>query len=408
MFRLMSDKSGCGSSMLSYSELMTRFLEISTFQVQQGEALHRQITRHIRTLIHAGNLPAGSKLPRMHDLANHWRTNYFTVHTALTGLVREGLLERKPRLGTFVRQKRKDLRSVGIYYGDEILIKHEREFYRSLHAQLLFLLHKENISTRIFIDSRPKHLQREPLPELGDSINSHAIQGLIVPLVSPSMSQWVNKLPVPTSVFSMARSECSRICNDNEQFITKSCEALREQGCRTLALINPTAPSSPSGGKNENDSILNAFHSCIEKFRLKTYKSWIRVPRTNQEEQEKFGYQQFHKLWAQAEKPDGLIVYPENVSHGVALALLEKQVKVPAELKLVLHKNQNVDFLCPLPTNWIITREKDIADALIQQIQDRFAGLEPRNYVIHPTLVKMDVADPMASLRTGMSRGALV
>ncbi len=407
MFRLIPDKSGCREVVPSYSELMSRFLDIPTFEVQQGEALHRQITKHIRTLIQGGSLPPGSKLPRMHDLAAHWRTNYFTVHTALTGLVREGLLERKPRLGTFVRQKSKDLRSVGIYYGDEILIKHEREFYRSLHAQLLFLLHKENIATRIFIDSRPKHLQQEALQELGDSINTHAIQGLIVPLVSPSMNLWINNLPVPTSILSMGRSECSRICNDNEDFITKSFEALVEQGCHTVGLINPTAPSSPSGGKNEHDSILNAFHSCVEKFHLKTHKSWIRVPRTSQEGQEKYGYQQFHKLWALDEKPDGLIVYPENVSHGVALALLEKQVKVPAELKLVLHKNQNVDFLCPLPTNWIITREKDIAEALIQQIQDRFAGLEPRNYIIHPTLVKMDMADPMASLRVGMSAGTL-
>jgi DNA-binding LacI/PurR family transcriptional regulator len=407
MFTLIADKSGCRGTAPSYSELMSRFLDIPAFKVQQGEALHRQITKHIRTLIQAGNLPAGSKLPRMHDLAAHWRTNYFTVHTALTGLVREGLLERKPRLGTFVRQKSKDLRSVGIYYGDEILIKHEREFYRSLHAQLLFLLHKENIATRIFIDSRPKDLQSEALPELGDSINSHAIQGLIVPLVSPSMNLWINNLPVPTSVFSMARSECSRICNDNQEFITISCEALRDQGCKTVGLISPTRPSGPSGGKNETESILNAFLSAIEKFNLKTQKSWIRVPRTTQEQQEKYGYQQFHKLWDLAEKPDGLIVYPENVSHGVALALLEKQVKVPTELKLVLHKNQNVDFLCPLPTNWIITREKDIAEALIQQIQDRFAGLEPRNYIIHSILVKMDLADPMASLRVGMSAGAL-
>jgi DNA-binding GntR family transcriptional regulator len=363
-------------------------LSIWSFDVHKGEALHRQITKHIRSLIHAGEFTVGAKLPRMHDLAALWNTNYFTVHTALSGLVREGLLERKPRLGTFVREQRKELRSVGIYYGDEILIKHEREFYRSLHGQLLALLHKEDISTRVFIDCRPRRVQDQPLQELLDSISAHEIQGLIVPLINPLLKSWTNKVPVPTSLFSSSRTEYSRICIDNEQIMNLACRTLAEQGCRTVGLINPTPPTSPSWGKNEDETIFNVFHSCAEKFGLGTRKAWTRVPKLHPESQEKYGYNEFHKLWGHVEKPDGLIVYPENVSHGVVLALLERQVRVPSDLKLVLHKNQKVDFLSSIPTNWIITREKDIAQALIQQIKDRFAGLQPRNYVIHQTLVK--------------------
>jgi DNA-binding LacI/PurR family transcriptional regulator len=93
-------------------------------------------------------------------------------------------------------------------------------------------------------------------------------------------------------------------------------------------------------------------------------------------------------LWAQPERPDGLIVYPDMTARGVVLALLELQVKVPAELKLVLHRNQNVEFLCPLAADWVITREKDVAKALLQQIKDRFGGLKPRSYAIHQTFEK--------------------
>ncbi len=112
----------------------------------------------------------------MYDLARQWNTNYFTVHTALTGLVEEGLIERKPRLGTFVRSQEKELRSVGIYYGDEILAKPERAFYRSLHSQLLALLQKERITNRVFVDCRPSHLQREPLHELAEAIRTKTIR----------------------------------------------------------------------------------------------------------------------------------------------------------------------------------------------------------------------------------------
>src|SRR5271156_5236728 len=56
---------------------------IYKFKAHKGEALHRQLTKYIRSLILNGELPAGSKLPRMHDLARDWNTNYFTVQTAL-------------------------------------------------------------------------------------------------------------------------------------------------------------------------------------------------------------------------------------------------------------------------------------------------------------------------------------
>jgi len=387
---------------MTHVEITPESLALPSPRLQSGKALHRQITRHLRTLIHAGNLPSGSKLPRMHDLAAHWRTNYFTVHTALSVLVREGLLERKPRIGTFVRAQCKGMTCIGIYYGDEILAKGEKEFYRSLHAQLSLLLHESNLSMRIFIDSRPDDLQREPLQELEDSINSRAIQGLIIPLAHHSMS-WADNMPIPTSMFNSRRTECSRIYIDNEQFVTIACETLRDQGCRKLGLINPTALSDPNGGKNEDDSILNAFHSCIRKFNLTAQKSWIRIPEITAEHQKNYGYQEFHKLWANTEKPDGLIAYPESVARGVALAILEKKIKVPEDLKLVLHKNHEVSFLCPLPTNWIITRERDIAEALIKQIQDRFDGLEPRTYIIQQTLVRATQPEALISLQGEIS-----
>ena len=389
MFKLLVDKSGCSGLEPSHTtEPMSESLVIPDFKAQQGEALHRQITKHIRSLIYNGSLPSGSKLPRMHDLAAHWKTNYFTVHTALTGLVREGLLERKPRLGTFVRKQNKELRSVGIYYGDEILIKHERAFYRSLHAELLSLLDKEGVTTKVFIDCRPKEAQSEPFPELLEAISTHAIQGLIVPLINPAMAVWAKKMPLPRSMFSSARLDSSRVTTNSEEIARMGLETLKKQGCRTVGVIYPDAPPPADQAKNVNDSFGYAFELRLKTFGLKTKKAWVRIPKVSQESQEKYGYQEFHKLWSLAERPDGLMIYPENVARGAVLALLERQVKVPAELKLVLHKNYNVDFLCPVQADWIVTRERDVAKALIQQIKDRFAGLDPGRYEIRQQMVE--------------------
>jgi DNA-binding transcriptional regulator YhcF (GntR family) len=401
MFKLNVDSSDPKTVEIPLVEEVLKSLDIPQFTVRQGEALHRQITKHIRSLIYSGDLPAGSKLPRMHDLAAHWKTNYFTVHTAMSGLVSEGLVERKPRMGTFVRKQGKELRSVGLYYGDEILMNHERGFYRSLHVQLLAMLHGENISTRIFMDCRPKKLRGTPLLDVANAIKDRKIQALIVPLIDPALQGWANHLPIPASLFSSARTECSRIYVDTARMMNLACRRLRDEGCRTVGLIHPAPPMAQVSGGSEDDNILVCFHAALKKFGLGCRNSWIRVPRTQPDLQEKYGYQEFHKLWSQRERPDGLIVYPENVAHGVVLALLEQQVKVPTELKLVLHKNQNVNFLCPVSANWIITRERDIAEALIQQIKDRFGGLQPHNYIIRNLFVKAGRVNPMAAFEAG-------
>jgi DNA-binding LacI/PurR family transcriptional regulator len=370
---------------------MSEGLAVLSFEVRQGEALHRQITRHIRALIFKGTLLSGTKLPRMHDLASHWNTNYFTVHTALTELVREGLLERKPRLGTFVRRQNRELRNVGIYFGDQILVTHERAFFRALHSQLLALLQKENISSRVFIDYRPHPTQNEPLPELAEAIASGAIQGLIVPLDSNGMGKWIHKMSIPTSLFG-PRAESGRIWIDFEEMMTAACQALKERGCQTVSLISQTPLYEAPWNLAEGDGFLGAFRSCVKSAGLKTKEAWIRTPKVGKPIlQEKFGYDQFRKLWALAEKPDGLIVYPDMTARGVVMAMLELRVKAPQDLKLVLHRNENVDFLCPIPADWIVTREKDVAQALLQQVKDRFNGIKPRSYKIHQAFKKGEV-----------------
>jgi len=358
---------------------------ISDLKIQPGEALHRQISNHIRALIYSGSLQPASKLPRMHDLAHVWNTNYFTVHTALTTLLQEGLLERKPRLGTFVRKRSKALRTVGIYYGDEILIKHERMFYRSLHMQLLGLLQAENIASRVYIDCRPIGRKGEPLVELSEALRDHAIQGLMVPLVTGPERKWLGKIPVPTSFFS---SGLSMIHVNIRQMFQLSLRALKEQGCATVAYITPDHRPTPAETKGKGktkvpvDDFVDIFLQCVAEAGLKTQKSWLRFPEVTQREQEMYGYREFHKLWSLKEKPDGLLVYPENVSRGVVLAALEMQVKVPSQLKLVLHKNQNV------------------AEALMQQMKDKFAGLEPRYYEILHEFIPAS-AHPLAEFAAG-------
>ena len=47
---------------------------------------------------------------------------------------------------------------------------------------------------------------------------------------------------------------------------------------------------------------------------------------------------------------------------------------VPGELKVVLHKNSEVDFVCPLPVMFLESDVRETARALIRQVQVQFDG----------------------------------
>jgi DNA-binding GntR family transcriptional regulator len=69
----------------------------------------------VREEIFNGNLKPGVKLPTTHELAAQWQTHATTVQRAMGPLVKEGLLVRMRRVGTFVREREEKLTCVGVY-----------------------------------------------------------------------------------------------------------------------------------------------------------------------------------------------------------------------------------------------------------------------------------------------------
>jgi len=63
-----------------------------------------QIASNIRQKIASGEIPAGAKLPPVNKWAPVIGVNLHTLNRAINNLVKEGLLNRKTRMGTFVNQ----------------------------------------------------------------------------------------------------------------------------------------------------------------------------------------------------------------------------------------------------------------------------------------------------------------
>src|SRR6476620_8852336 len=69
----------------------------------EGLSIYAQLVAHFREGILSGALPVGSRIPTELKLARDNRISRGTVRQALNILVNEGLLERTPGRGTYVR-----------------------------------------------------------------------------------------------------------------------------------------------------------------------------------------------------------------------------------------------------------------------------------------------------------------
>jgi GntR family histidine utilization transcriptional repressor len=73
-------------------------------ETSDTETLHRRILSDISDRILSGAWPPGHRIPFEHELATQYGCSRMTVNKALSQLAKAGLIERRRRSGSFVRQ----------------------------------------------------------------------------------------------------------------------------------------------------------------------------------------------------------------------------------------------------------------------------------------------------------------
>lgn len=75
---------------------------VRVVHLARPEGMAQQVARHIRTEIEAGRLRHGQALPSTRQLAGEWGVSVNTINTALTKLIKEGLVISRDRAGRYV------------------------------------------------------------------------------------------------------------------------------------------------------------------------------------------------------------------------------------------------------------------------------------------------------------------
>lgn len=367
-------------------------MKTSLPNLDRKEPLYRQIAQHIRAMAAAGKWAPDSQLPSTHAIAEMWKTAPQTVHRALVALEKEGVVARQHGIGTFVCKREERLTCVGIYFREDVLAKHSSDFLRAVHASVKEELNGIGVRTQVWADPRPEEDQIKPWPELCKAAEHREIQGLIVPAIDWPHIQWLNKLSIP-SAYLFPVNIPNRVDFNLRQFAELSLRCLAEQGCRSVGYIGSADlyPKHVEDGSNSYLAFLERFTDLAGELGLAMRDEWMRIAGSETSlnsnvSQESFGYAEVLKLWSLSERPEGLVIYPDTMARGVILGLREKQVRVPEELKLVLHKNEVVDLLCPMPATFVVSSERACARALIEQVQKQSRGESCEPIVIDFTL----------------------
>ena len=332
---------------------------------------YQAITDELRARILCGDLPPGTKLSNVTQLAAQFGTSTFTVQTALAPLVRDGLIECKRRVGTIVKHNAAVLTCAGLYCGRGLMDDHRFDFYRELLKQIEAQLAGDNVRTEIFLDARPWGEHTRPLPALTRAVEHNEVQGLIVALCDLQCEPWLRELPIAKS-FVTSGPAPNQVGPDRDQMLTLALTRLRERGCRTVGLISSV--HIPEKARHPDFRMYTDYTDLVADLGLKTGASWVLTPSDTEASYEQHGYAAFHELWRRPERPDGILVYTDTAARGVMTAALELGVRVPEDIKMVFHHNSGVDWTCPLGVDWVETDVAAWAAALIEQVRRQKAG----------------------------------
>lgn len=357
------------------------------FQPVNGVALQHQITHFLRQLIVRGDLERDERLPNLRQLAALWQTSHYTVEAGITPLVDERLVVRRPRLGTFVARARQPLQHVGIYC-DHIPQPGVQDVFTTAVTTALFqALAASGVHIQAWFDTRPVLQRKHPLPALAKAVAERQVQAVAATSVSDRCLPWLRQLRVPFACVS-SMPDLGSVNVDDDAMVRLAVQRLAERGCRRVGLISHAYVKEriTSGAPVTDLPLFGLFAAAAQQAGLEVRPSWLVAPTSLPPGIEQCGYDLFRAWWPLGDHPDGLFVFPDTLARGVIHALSELRVDVPHELRLVVHRNQEVEIFSPLPVDWLTVSVHGVAEALLTQLQRQLRGEVATQMLIAPTL----------------------
>ena len=298
-----------------------------------GGSQQRRVVEQLRQTILNGTYGAGAKLPNQSELAAQFQVSGFTVHRSLNQLAREGFIRKRPRLGTHVVDTPPHLTNLALVFALNPTSNKAfcNKFYQALENTAISYQHtvERNIFRFHGVDSHTDSQDRQRLMEC---LTTHQMAGIIfafppfelegspilempgVPRVAVSLTQKYPHVPV--------------VCMDSHSFIDRALDHMVARGRKRIALL--MVP-----GLAHSDPYLDA---ALAKRGLEIPPHWRLILSQSAAE----GARNIVRLLMHdrpESRPDGLIVFDDNLVEEAQAGLIASGVRVPDDIDVIEHCN---------------------------------------------------------------------
>ncbi len=351
---------------------------LGDFQLVQPIAQHEQIAHFLRQQVATGALPPGTRLPTTKELARTWGVTISCIQAAVTPLVREGLLLRRPRVGTIVRERSATLMRVALYRPSDPAREARDHFARSLAAVVAARLERSGVASELLTDLRPEGEQTAPPSELKAGMRQRGVDAVIACESNERADPWLGQLAVPVAALTPERS-ANGVWFDHGQFAREGVACLAARGCRSVGLISALNPrrATALGAPHPFRELADGFRRAAAEHGMTLHERWLRQPAEDvavvEADAERFGYDHARSMCAAADRPDGILVTTDITARGALLGLmaLADGSRPP---RLVLHRNAETGLFSPLPADFLELSIDRVAAALIASIERQRGG----------------------------------
>ncbi len=324
-------------------------------RISHRERILNELEREIRQ-----NYKVGARLPAESKLAERFGVSNITVREALAHLAEKGMIRREQGRGNFVEDPTA-AQHIGIINDLDLSSLLCMGYWLPLTQHLHRYFEGQGYRVRLYmghIEPGQSFAGRQVSGEFIEDVEKQRLMGLVV-LAGTTLDGFEKKLAkqkVPT--IGHAKDDTG-VLIDYRDMLGRGLEYLSGQGCRRIGLLNWGL--SPGAVKEVFAAQGVPFHEDLLYHCRQLHHTGA-------------GFQEFLDLWDGAKaKPDGLFVCDEILFGGASMAILQRRLSVPDELRLCTHFNEGSRTFSPLPRGEVLVSSRQAAEMvgslLLRQIR---------------------------------------
>lgn len=296
----------------------------------------RVVVETLRAQITSGDIPPGARLPTRGELQEQFVASTHTVQRAMDRLLRDGFIESKGTLGTFVSNSPPHLCHYGLVFPhrpapDTLWSR----FYVALQ-QVASGLHRSGKLDISFYYGDDLRRDTKDYETLNREVKSQRLAGLIFAhqpfefLGTPAMDP-KNGIPKVAIMPPTKESEYAAVPTvypDHRSFYDRSLDYVKSKGRRRIGILGMTTKIDE----------LEYLAAGLKKRGLITHPYWNL---TFHPDLASAAQNATHLLmrWPRNETPDALIVSDDNLVEPVVGGLIDCGIKVPDDVELITYCN---------------------------------------------------------------------